>query len=90
MLWPINGVQQWRVVNVSRSRNGSAGARKDRQIRTLERDRQGMEVDGPGVLLKGETARSNAARCLRAASKTLGYKVKSQTTAEGVVVWRVE
>ena len=51
---------------------------------------QGMEVDGPGVLLKGETARSNAARCLRAASKTLGYKVKSQTTAEGVVVWRVE
>ena len=51
---------------------------------------QGMEVDGPGVLLKGETARSNAARCLRAASKTLGHKVKSQTTAEGVVVWRVE
>ena len=42
---------------------------------------QGMEVDGPGVLLKGETARSNAARCLRAASKTLGHKVKSQTTA---------
>ena len=51
---------------------------------------QGMEVDGPGVLLKGETARSNSASCLRAASKTLGYKVKSQTTAEGVVVWRVE
>ena len=51
---------------------------------------QGMEVDGPGVLLKGETARSNAARCLRAASKTLGHKVKSQTTAEGGVGWRVE
>ena len=51
---------------------------------------QGMELDGPGVLLIGETARSNAARCLRAASKTLGHKVKSQTTAEGVVVWRVE
>ena len=51
---------------------------------------QGMEIDGPGVLLKGETARRNAARCLRAASKTLGHKVKSQTTAEGVVGWRVE
>ncbi len=51
---------------------------------------QGMEVDGPGVLLKGETARSNAARSLRTAATTLGHKVKSQTTAEGVVVWRVE
>lgn len=51
---------------------------------------QGMEVGGAGVLLKGEKAGSNAARCLRAASKALNQKVKSVTTAEGVVVWRVE
>jgi len=51
---------------------------------------QGMEVGGPGVLLKGEKAGSNAARCLRTASKSLGHKINQQTTAEGVVVWRVE
>ena len=49
-----------------------------------------MEVGGPGVLLKGEKAGSNAARCLRTASKSLGHKVNQQTTPEGVVVWRVE
>ena len=52
---------------------------------------QGMEVGGPGVLLKGETGCAAMRPEVYARRLTQWvHKVKSQTTAEGVVVWRVE
>ena len=42
------------------------------------------------ILLEGETSRSNAARAIRSAAASLGFRLKSQTMPEGVYLWREE
>ena len=42
------------------------------------------------VLLEGQTSRSNSARSMRQAAKSLGFRLQSQTMPEGVYLWREE